>query len=503
VENSRNKPLVIFEMANNHMGSADHGLRILAAFAEKSQPFRDAFDFGFKLQYRDLDSFIHPDYKGRTDIKFVKRFEETRLSAEELLRLRSAMRDLGFIAVCTPFDEKSVDLVEAHGFDFLKIASCSLGDWVLMERLGTSSLPLIASTAGCGLDVMDRVVSFFEHRGRPLTLLHCVAEYPTPDACFNLNQMDLLRARYPLRPIGFSSHESPDNIRVVQMALAKGACVLEKHVGVATKKWPLNGYSSSPDQIVPWLEAARQAMEVLGAPGVRYEPSQPEMESLRSLQRGVFLPAAIDSGQALDFSKVILAIPTVPGQITANDLSKYTQYIALEAMPKGVPAMASKFRRIDNQERIYQIVQRVKNFFHDSHTVISAQADVEITHHYGLDKFEETGATIVNIINRAYCKKLIALFPGQRHPEQYHKRKEETFHVLHGTLIVRLDGVERILNEGEVLTVERKIRHEFWTETGAIIEEVSSTHYRNDSFYTDLAINQNTNRKTLLTYFFG
>lgn len=501
--NQHPKPLVVFEMANNHMGSVEHGHRIIAAFAATIQPFRSQFDFAFKLQYRDLDTFIHPSFQGRTDIKFVKRFEETRLSAAEFLGLRQAMRDHGFLAVCTPFDEHSVELVEAHGYDFLKIASCSLGDWPLMERIGRSALPLIASTAGSDLEVLDRVVSFFEHRGRPLTILHCVAEYPTPASRLQLHQIDLLKARYPKHPIGFSTHEPPDNTRVVQMALAKGAAVLEKHVGVPTPEWPLNAYSTNPEQMARWLEAAQEALEALGSPEHRYQPSKEELESLHSLQRGVFLARALKEGERLTVDASLLAIPTTPGQITANELSKYTEYLALESMPELAPALREKFRKVDNQERVYQIVQRVRKFFQDTHTVVSTHADVEISHHYGLDRFEEAGATIVNVVNRAYCKKLIALLPGQRHPEQYHRQKEETFHVLHGTLEVRLDGVERKLEAGEVLTVERGVRHEFWTEGGTIIEEISSTHFKDDSFYTDPAITQNTHRKTLLTYFFG
>ena len=73
------KPLVIFEMANNHMGSLDLGLRIVDAFGAVADGYRDTFEFGFKLQYRDLDSFIHPDFRGRADIKHIKRFQETRL----------------------------------------------------------------------------------------------------------------------------------------------------------------------------------------------------------------------------------------------------------------------------------------------------------------------------------------------------------------------------------------------------------------------------------------
>jgi sialic acid synthase SpsE len=102
------KPLVIFEMANNHMGDIAHGTDIIKAFADTVAPYRSTFDFAFKLQYRDLDTFIRPDYKGRNDIKYVKRFEETRLSDADFRHLVAAMRTNGFLAVCTPFDEISV-----------------------------------------------------------------------------------------------------------------------------------------------------------------------------------------------------------------------------------------------------------------------------------------------------------------------------------------------------------------------------------------------------------
>jgi N-acetylneuraminate synthase len=467
------------------------------------QPYRGVFDFGFKLQYRDLDTFIHPGYQGRTDIKFVKRFEETRLSSQEFGQLRDGIRENGFIGVCTPFDEASVDLVEAHEFDYIKVASCSFGDWPLMERVGGSSLPVIASTAGSSLEVMDRVVSFFDHRNRPLTLLHCVAEYPTRPEHLQLGQLALLKQRYPQHRIGFSTHEAPDNTHFVQMALAKGARVLEKHVGIATPGAPLNAYSASPEQVQVWLEAAREAMEACGEAETRYVPNPAEADSLHSLRRGVFTLEALEPGQRLDPAKVLLAMPTEPGQLTANDLSKYTEFEVQERVEPMAPIFASKVRRIEHLERVYGIVRRVRSLLEAGHTVVSTQAEVEISHHYGIDRFEEFGGTIINIVNRAYCKKLIVLLPGQCHPEQYHQRKEETFHVLYGTLDVKLDGVARTFDQGEIITVEPGVHHEFSTANGAIFEEISSTHFKDDSFYVDPAINANPGRKTYVTYFFG
>jgi len=72
-------PLFVLEMANNHMGSVDHGLDLIRAFKEVTRDF--PFTFAFKLQYRHLDTFIHPAYRGSGEFRYVKRFEETRLGA--------------------------------------------------------------------------------------------------------------------------------------------------------------------------------------------------------------------------------------------------------------------------------------------------------------------------------------------------------------------------------------------------------------------------------------
>ena len=174
--NASARPLFILEMANNHMGSLDHGLRIVREFREATRGF--PYRVAFKLQYRHLDTFIHPDHRGSTQLHYVKRFEETRLEPQQLKALRNEIGALGFLAVCTPFDEASVDLIEEHDYDVVKIGSSSLTDWPLLERIALVDKPVIASCGGASLDDIDNVVSFFQHRGKDFALLHCVSEYP-------------------------------------------------------------------------------------------------------------------------------------------------------------------------------------------------------------------------------------------------------------------------------------------------------------------------------------
>jgi sialic acid synthase SpsE/mannose-6-phosphate isomerase-like protein (cupin superfamily) len=494
------QPLFIFEMANNHMGSLDHGRRIVDEVNQACRGFRGRYQFAVKLQYRHLDTFIHPDFRDRADVKYVRRFMETRLSDEQMQALVGHITEREFISVCTPFDEGSVDRIEEHGIGVIKIASCSFTDWPLLERIALADKPIIASTAGVPLEQIDRVVSFFEHRHRCLALMHCVAEYPTPDEHLHLNQIDLLRSRYPQLRIGYSTHERPENLEAIKIAVGKGASIFERHVGVRTPDLPLNDYSSEPKQIEPWLAAADAAYRICGEPAGRYQPGRAELESLHSLRRGVFASQPIARGEAISSSNTFLAFPPAEGQVTANDLSKYTEFRADADIEANAPVRLSQVSAVDRRGQVYQILQRVKRVLRKSRVVLPSKLDFEISHHYGIENFDRCGATIINFINREYCKKLIVVLPGQTHPEQYHRRKEETFCVLHGKVNLDVNGQQREVSAGDIAIIERGARHTFSSNTGAVIEEISSTHYSDDSYYTDPQIGLNKNRKTLLTY---
>jgi quercetin dioxygenase-like cupin family protein len=92
------------------------------------------------------------------------------------------------------------------------------------------------------------------------------------------------------------------------------------------------------------------------------------------------------------------------------------------------------------------------------------------------------------------------LLPGQTHPEQYHLVKEETFILQSGTLELQLNGVNQHYKTGDIVTINRGVKHQMFTENGCIIEEISTTHFTNDSYYTDEFINTNKNRKFTVNF---
>ncbi len=491
-------PLFILEMANNHMGDVAHGLNLIKAFGAVCRKY--PYQFAFKLQYRDLDTFIHPDMQGRDDVKYIKRFSETKLARQDFDSLVAAIKAEGFLAMATPFDEVSVDLIESQQLDMIKVASCSFGDWPLLERIATASQPIIASTAGASLETIDSVVSFFSHRQKAFAILHCVGEYPTPDEHMQLSQIDFMRARYPNIRIGFSTHENPNNVDIVKLAIAKNVNIFEKHVGLATNEYALNAYSASPQQFDAWLQSAQYAMAICGVGNTRKIDNPSEAASLRALQRGVFAKNAIEKGQQLTIDDIYFAFPPEPGQCTANDWSKYSQFVTVDAIAPNQAVKPENTSRTETREKILAIVQRINQFLKESRVVVPGSAELDISHHYGLERFDEVGLTLITVVNREYCKKLLVSLPGQRHPEQWHNIKEETFHILYGEVELSLNGNEQTYRPGDVVTVEPGTRHAWVSKTGAVIEEISTTHEMADSFYTDEDIMANPVRKTSLTY---
>lgn len=491
-------PLFVLEMANNHMGDLDHGIKIIQEFGKVCKKY--PFHFAFKLQYRDLDNFIHPSMRSRDDIPLVKRFSETRLTRQDFERLIQEMRKEGFLVMCTPFDEVSVGTIEEQKMDIIKVASASFTDWPLIERIAESKLPVIASTAGAKVEDIDRVVSFFIHREKEISILHCIGEYPTPDDHSELSQIDLLKKRYPEIKIGFSTHEDPNNMDNIKIAISKGAEIFEKHVGLPTDKYKINQYSATPAQVDSWLQSAQRTLLLCGKNSDRHVINQKEADSLQALRRGIFAKRNIKAGEVIKREDVYFAFPPTADQYVANDWSKYSTFTAKTDIKTDEALSPSTSLKQDTRSKVLEIARRVKALLSESKVAIPGRMVMEISHHYGIEKFDQTGITMLTVVNRGYCKKLIVVLPEQNHPEQYHNKKDETFHVLYGEFDLVLNGVSRTLKVGDIVTVEPGVRHAFSSVKGAVIEELSSTHFKDDSFYTDESINQNKNRKTLLSY---
>lgn len=269
--------LILFEMANNHQGSVDLGRQIINEFAKVADFFPE-LDFAFKFQYRHLPTFMAPDVDPGN--KYVKRFVDTNLSYKDRVWLRRYAQSLGFVTVCTPFDEQSVRDVLAHQYDILKVGSPSFTDWPLWDEIRASWRgPIIASCGGASEQDIDQVVAINEERD--LTLMHCVSIYPTLGPEANVSRVGWLKRKYPQIKIGYSTHEYYGGSRLpAALALALGAEVFEKHVCIPPRP---NDYSVTPEEMIHWLYRLTDAKAILGQENAPHR--QVEMEHLIRFQR--------------------------------------------------------------------------------------------------------------------------------------------------------------------------------------------------------------------------
>ncbi len=475
------KGLFIYDLANNHQGDVDHALNIINAIGGLTR--KTGVRGALKFQFRQIETFIHPDYKNRTDVKHIPRFVNTALDKEQYRVLTNAVKENGMLTICTLFDEESVDVILDSGIEIIKVASCSATDRPLLERIAEVNRPVVVSTAGLSMQKIDRLVSFFESKNLRFALMHCIAIYPTPNNKLQLNQLTALRSRYPHIPVGFSTHEAPDNLMPVRIAVAKGAQIFERHVGIENEQYKLNKYSSTPEQVRAWIEAYQEAVDACG--GEHRSPAQrEETESLKSLMRGVYASQPLEKGEKLSRDKVFFAMPVQEGQLTSGEwLEEFEAdrgYTPNETISEQVAVS-----EVSHAELIYRIMLEVRAMLNQARIFISDESSIDLSHHYGLERFREFGAVIINCINREYCKKLIIQLPRQKHPYHFHKKKEETFQLLYGDLEVEKEGQRMDLNPGDTVLVEAGTWHKFHTLRGAIFEEISTTHYNNDSYYED------------------
>jgi len=471
--------LYIFEMANNHQGSVDHAKKIIDDFADLAR--RKGIKAGIKLQFRNLDTFIHPKYKEREDLKYIKRFNDTRLSKEEFGEIVNYINNKELLSISTPFDNESLPLFDNLGVDVLKIASCSVDDWPLLREVCKINRKIIISTGGATIKHLRKVYNLFKKNGRDFAFLHCIAEYPTPVENAFLGRIKKLKEEFPDIEIGYSTHESPKDRAVSPYAVAMGATIVEKHVGKVTEDVSLNDYSCTVEQM-------EEVIDEIQFYETAFQGEFSESEALKQLKRGVFANIELNSGYTIREKDIYYAMPLQEGSMDVSDIDNIIGKTLLIDIDKDDPIKKEYFVGTDRDSKLNKYKVKFNKILSEAGVTVTEKDDVEISCHYGLDNFYKVGALIVSKINRTYCKKIIAMIPNQSHPTHRHLQKEECFELLTGDCILTLNGRDIQLEKGKPVLINRKVNHSFKTSGGCVIEEVSTTHIKGDSIYEDPTI---------------
>jgi len=315
--------LFVLEIANNHWGSLERGLKLI--YDHGSVARINNVKAAIKLQFRDVDEFIHPEFKGDQANRYIKKTEQTKLSRDDFAVMVNKIRDMSCIPMSTPFDEKSVDLCVEFDMPIIKIASSDVNDWPLINKIASTRRPTIISSGGASEKDLDDIVSYFAKRDIPLAINHCVSLYPSEDSELELDQIDYLRNRYPDNVIGLSTHEYHDWSSSMLISYGKGARTWERHVDIDYNNVPVSSYCSLPEQCDEWFKAYHKAAEMCGGRSTtRRIISRAETEYLDQLVRGAYAKRDLEPGYKIDkdgFAKdFYLAIPLRKGQLSCREI---------------------------------------------------------------------------------------------------------------------------------------------------------------------------------------
>jgi N-acetylneuraminate synthase len=263
--------------------------------------------------------------KDQSQFEMLKRLE---LNYDQFQQIKTHADHEGILFFSTPDEEKSADFLEELGVPLFKIGSGEVTNLPFLRHVALKGKPIILSTGMSTLGEVEAAVRTIEEAGnQQLVLLHCVSNYPAEKADCNLRAMDTLTSAFGY-PVGFSDHTLGSDIAIA--AVARGACVLEKHFTLnKTMPGPDHRASLDSGEFAAMVRAIRAVESALGD-GVK-QPVQSELETKKVVQKAIVTARPIRVGEMLTQADLSLRrtsgglspayLPLVIGRCINRDLS--------------------------------------------------------------------------------------------------------------------------------------------------------------------------------------
>ena len=148
----------------------------------------------------------------------------------------------------------------------------------------------------------------------------------------------------------------------------------------------------------------REALTMIGKMDQRYKAPAGRGTGAAGSRSRCVCENAVTAGERVNPETCSSPCPICAGQLVAQDFSKYTQYAAVDGIPANGAVMQANVTAHDMRQKILDIVHDVRALIKKSKVQVPGQCELEISHHYGMEKFRESGLTAFTVINRDYCK---------------------------------------------------------------------------------------------------
>ncbi|NPA38139.1 MAG: pseudaminic acid synthase [Chlorobi bacterium] len=294
---NRKNTYIIAELSANHEQNFDLAVETVKAMKEAGA---DAV----KLQTYTPDSMTlnsdKPWFKTRDDglwagQRLYDLYKKGETPWEWHMPLKELAQSLGMDFFSSPFDFKSVDLLESINVPAYKIASFEITDIPLIKKCAETGKPVIISTGAATVADIDLAVTTCLDAGNnQIALLKCTSAYPAPYNEVNLKQIQSLKERYNV-VVGLSDHTM--GIEVPIASVVMGAKIIEKHFILSRNSKGLDKeFSLEPQEFRQMVDAIRNVEQAIGNGSFDLTP---KIETALKFRRSLFASADIKKGEIL------------------------------------------------------------------------------------------------------------------------------------------------------------------------------------------------------------
>ena len=285
---------IIAEAGVNHNGDVNLAKKLIDV-AKKTGA--DAVKFQtFDVEELVTSSADKAQYQKETTGAEESQFEMIRklqLTEGDFTGIFAYAEEKGLIFLSSPFDKKSVDLLDRLNVPAFKVPSGEINNFPLLEHIAAKGKPIILSTGMATLREVEEALEIIQnHGGKDIVLLHCVSSYPARMEDMNLKAMETLSTAFRL-PVGLSDHTVGITMPIAAVAL--GACVIEKHFTLDRNlPGPDHRASLEPEELEQMIKAIRDVEKAMGD-GIK-RPTEQEEEVKKAARRSIVAKVDIPQG---------------------------------------------------------------------------------------------------------------------------------------------------------------------------------------------------------------
>ncbi len=252
----RNDVLIIAEVGNAHEGNLQKAKDLINGSA-------DAGVNAIKFQLFTADELLV-----RSHSKY-RHFKDLQMSFEDWKVLCDISKERGLKFFCDVFGMDSYEICKKLKADGIKIHSSDISNNQLLNAVSEWDKDIFLSCGGATELEIYRALEILKSsdNNKKIILMHGFQNFPTSKEETNLNRLKTL-AQLFLQPVGFMDHVDAENELsqiLPLLAVASGACVIEKHITMDRSFKGIDYYSSlEPEEMASLVGRIKDVKTISG-----------------------------------------------------------------------------------------------------------------------------------------------------------------------------------------------------------------------------------------------